>query len=272
MVKRLLFLSLLALLIGSCSSGASNSPANSVTNKVEKVLDTGPAGQTVSINSPDGVVLVGTYYEAEKPGTPAILLVHQWQSDRHSWDDFAKEMQRDGFNVLAIDGRGFGESTKKTDGSSVAAGRSDDDVKGMLGDVDAAFNFLSKQKNVDPKRVGIIGASYGSSLAIIYAADHPNVAAVALMSPGTNYFGNMQTEPAVAKYGDRPLFMTAAEDDPDSFNSVTKLNESTGEPRRAVVVTVPKGGHGTALLSVDGVRKPLKTFCEERLGGIPPKP
>jgi dienelactone hydrolase len=272
MVKRFVFLNLLALLIGSCGGGASNSPGNSVTNKVEKALDTGPAGQTVAINSPDGLVLIGTYCEAEKPGTPAILLLHQWQSDRHSWDDFAKEMQRDGFNVLSIDGRGFGESPMKTDGSTVAAGRTDADVKAMLGDVDAAFNFLSKQKNVDPKRVGIIGASYGSSLAIIYAVDHPNVAAVALMSPGTNYFGNMQTEPAIAKYGDRPLFMTAAEDDPDSFNSVTKLNDATGEPRRAVVVTVPKGGHGTALLAVDGVRKPLKTFCEERLGGIAPKP
>ena len=271
MTKNLVIFGLFVLLICGCGGGASNSPANSVTNKVEKALDTGPAGQTVSINSPDGVILVGTYYQAEKQGTPAILLLHQWQSDRHSWDDFAEEMQRDGFNVLSVDGRGFGESTKKTDGSTVAAGRSDDDVKAMLGDVDAAFNFLSKQKNVDPKRVGIIGASYGSSLAIIYAADHPKVAAVALMSPGTNYFGNMQTEPAVAKFGNRPLFMTAAEDDPDSFNSVTKLNDATGEPHRALVVTVSKGGHGTALLSVDGVRKPLKTFCEERLGGIAPK-
>jgi dienelactone hydrolase len=141
----------------------------------------------------------------------------------------------------------------------------------MLGDVGAAFDFLAKQKNVDPNRVGIIGASYGSSLTIIYAADNPKVAAVALLSPGTNYFGNMQTEPAVAKYRDRPLFMTAAEDDPDSFNSVTKLSEVTGAPKRAVVVTVPKGGHGTALLSVDGVRMPLKTFCEERLGLKAPK-
>jgi len=272
MVKILVIFGLFVLLLSGCSGGASNSPANSVANTVEKALDTGPAGQTVSINSPDGVVLVGTFYKAEKPGTPAILLLHQWESDRHSWDDFAKEMQRDGFNVLSIDGRGFGESTKKTDGSTIAAGRTDADVKGMLGDVDAAFNFLSKQKNVDPKRVGIIGASYGSSLAIIYAADHPNVAAVALMSPGTNYFGNMQTEPAVAKYADRPLLMTAAEDEPDSFNSVTKLNDVTGERGRAVIVTVRKGGHGTALLTVDGVRKPLKTFCEERLGGIAPKP
>src|SRR5205085_3046220 len=112
--------------------------------------------------------------------------------------------------VLAIDGRGFGESTAKTDGKTVTAGRTDTDVKTMLGDVGAAFDFLAKQKNVNPNRIGVVGASYGSSLALIYAADNPKVAAVALLSPGLNYFGNMQTEPAIKKYGDRPLELIAA--------------------------------------------------------------
>jgi dienelactone hydrolase len=254
MVKRVLFLSLVALLIGSCNSGASNSPASSVANKLEKALDTGPAGQTVSITSPDGVVLVGTYYQAENSRAPGILLLHQWQSDRHSWDEFAKDLQGDGFAVLAIDGRGFGESTKRADGSTVAAGRSDEDVKAMLGDVDAAFNYLSKQNNVDPYRVGIVGASYGSSLALIYAADHPSVAAVALLSPGLNYFGNMPTEPAMKKYGSRASILIAADDDKESADAVIKL----AGPNAAKKIFA-NGGHGTALLSI-GAAKEIETF------------
>jgi len=125
-------------------------------------------------------------------------------------------MQAKGFNVLAIDGRGFGESVKTTDGKSISPSRTDEAVKAMLGDVGAAFDFLSKQKNVDPNKIGVVGASYGSSLALIYAADNPKVAAVALLSPGLNYFGNMPTEPAVKKYGNRPLYLIAAEDDPES--------------------------------------------------------
>src|SRR5207249_1163508 len=112
----------------------------------------------------------------------------------------AKRMQARGFAVLSIDGRGFGESTKRVDRSTVSAGRTDADVKAMLGDVGAACEFLSKQQNVDAGRVGIVGASYGSSLAIIYAADHQNVAAVALLSPGLNYFGNMETEPPANRF------------------------------------------------------------------------
>ena len=271
MLKRCILFGFFALLICSCGGSAPNAPSNSVVNKVEKAIEIGPAAQTVSINSPDGVVLIGTLFGTEKPNSPALLLLHQWESDRHSWDDFAKQLQSDGFVVLAIDGRGFGESTKKADGSTVAEGRTDADVKAMLGDVDAAFDFLSKQKNVDPKRVGIIGASYGSSLALIYAADHPHVAAIALLSPGLNYFGNMQTEPAMANYKDRPAFLAAAKDDPESFNTVTRLSELTTEPNRALAISVDKGGHGTALLKVDGVRRPLETFCKERFGIVSQK-
>ena len=271
MLRRIVYFNLLALLISSCGGGASNSPSNSVVNKIEKAVERGPSAQTVSINSPDGVTLVGSLYNSDKPNSPALLLLHQWESDRHSWDDFAKQLQSDGFVVLTIDGRGFGESNRKTDGSTVAEGRGEADVKGMLGDVDAAFGFLSKQKSVDPNRIGIIGASYGSSLALIYAADHTNVAAIALLSPGLNYFGNMQTEPAMTNYKDRPAFLAAAKDDPESFNTVTRLEELTSAPNRAMAVSVDKGGHGTALLKVDGVRKPLETFCRERLGIQPQK-
>lgn len=271
MLSRSVFLGLIALLVGSCGGGAQNGNTGSVANVVQKAVGTAPLPQEVKINSSDGVILAGTLFQSEKTNSPALLLLHQWESDRHSWGDFAKDLQNDGFNVLAIDGRGFGESTKKADGSTIAAGRTDADVKAMLGDVEAAFDFLSKQDKVDPNRVGIIGASYGSSLALIYAADHPNVAAIALLSPGLNYFGNMQTEPAMTNYKNRPAFLAAAKDDPDSFNAVTRLKTLTSEPDRAMAVSVEKGGHGTALLKVNGVRKPLETFCKERLGVQPQK-
>ena len=271
MLKLISFFCLFVLFIANCGGGPSNTTSNSVVNKVDKAIEPGSTVQTVSMNSPDGVVLFGSLYGSGKPNSPALLLLHQWESDRHSWDDFAKQLQSDGFVVLSLDGRGFGESTKKTDGSSVAEGRTEADVKAMLGDVDAAFGYLSKQNNVDANRVGIVGASYGSSLALIYAADHPNVATIALLSPGLNYFGNMPTEPMMTKYDSRPAFLAAAKDDPESFNAVTRLKGLTTQPDRTMAVSVDKGGHGTALLKVDGVRKPLETFCKERLGIEPRK-
>lgn len=258
----------LVFLVGALGSAACGGPANkgAPTASQTPIASTATAvsnSAIVTIDSPDGVKLVGTVYQATKPNSPALLLLHQWQSDRHSYDEFAKRMQSRGFAVLSIDGRGFGESTKRMDGSTVAAGRTDADVKAMLGDVGAAFDFLAKQPNVDPNRIGVVGASYGSSLALIYGADHSKGLAVALISPGLNYFGNMPTEPALQKYGsDCGIFMAAAKDDPESVKAVDALVSKWTQPKEMITRVVKEsGGHGTALFKV-GLADDLERFFD----------
>lgn len=192
-------------------------------------------------------------------------MLHQWMSDRHSYDDLARRMQARGFGVLTIDGRGFGESVKTADGKPIAPSRSDDAVAGMKADVRVALDLLAGQTNVDPARIGIVGASYGSSLALIYSAEDPRVKAAALLSPGLNYFGNMPTEPAVKKYGDRPLLLVAADDDAESAKSVRKLKEAGANDKYEVKI-YPKGGHGTGLFGAKvGLEDGLVAFFEKNL-------
>jgi dienelactone hydrolase len=261
----LLVLTLSCAVVFACQSKTAapqNQPSNG-TNSPAATAQANAGERRVTIDSPDGVKLVGTFYAPEKPNSPALLLLHQWQSDRHSFDEFAKRMQGKGFAVLSIDGRGFGESTRAADGMKVPPERTDTAVKAMLGDVGAAFEYLSKQANVDPSRIGIVGASYGSSLAIIYAADDPKVKAVALLSPGLNYFGNMQTEPAVKKYGDRPLLLVAANDDKESADAVNKL-KAADTSQNCEAKIYDQGGHGTALFKV-GLEDLLDSFLTKRL-------
>lgn len=243
-------LSFAILFLAISASACSTSPqptANSRTASPKPTsAESTSVGQRVTFESADKTVIVGSFLESPKPNSAAVLLLHQFASDRHSYDDLAKQLQAKGFGVLAIDGRGFGESTKTSDGKTVAVSRTDEAVKGMIADVAAAFEFLAKQKNVDPTRIAIVGASYGSSLAIIYAVDDPKVKAVALLSPGVNYFGNMPTEPAVKKYGNRGLLLVAADDDKESADSVRKLKASGGNDKYEVKV-YEKGGHGTGL-------------------------
>lgn len=257
----------IALSLVACGGSTTNSNHNAPNINV--AISPTPAltesVQTVTIDSPDGVKLVGSLYPVTKSNSPALLLLHQWQSDRHSYDDFAKRMQAKGFAVLSIDGRGFGESTNKADGTTLTAGRTDADVKAMLGDVGAAFEFLAKQPNVDPAKVGIVGASYGSSLALIYAADNSKVKAVALLSPGENYFGNMPDGPAMAKYGDRPLLIVAADDDKESADSVRKLKASTTNEKYEIKIYA-EGGHGTGLFGAKvGLEDVLEQFLIKSL-------
>lgn len=244
----------------------SNVSANNTNNGNQSSAATkAPAPQRITFESADKVEIVGTFYQSVKENSPAVLMLHQWESNRQSYDEFAKRLQAKGFGVLAIDGRGFGESVKTTDGKTVASSRTDEAVKGMKSDVGAAFDFLAKQKNVDAGKIGIVGASYGSSLAIIYAAENAKVKAVALLSPGVNYFGNMPIENAVKNYGNRALLLVAADDDKESADLVRKL-KSAGEGEKYEVKIFDKGGHGTGIFQAKvGLEDLLEAFLTKSL-------
>ncbi|HTH51688.1 MAG TPA: alpha/beta fold hydrolase [Pyrinomonadaceae bacterium] len=261
-MRRSFYLFLLAALaVSACGGRPQARPDDPKAGPAQNQPPSGKSYTTVQIASTDGTPIYGSMYAAKNANSPAVLLLHQWMSDRHSFDEFADHVHDRGFAVLSIDGRGFGESNRRSDGSKLDPGRTDADVKAMLGDVDVAFSYLSQQPNVDPKKVGILGASYGSSLALIYAADHPQVGAVAMLSPGLNYFGSMQTEPAVKKYGERPLLMFAAADDKESADAARKLGDA--DPK-ATTRVYSSGGHGIALFAL-GIAEPLAKFFKDSL-------
>jgi dienelactone hydrolase len=200
------------------------------------------APQMVSFVTKDGVTIVGDLYLPEKTPAPAILALHQWNSSRDAYKQFAGVMRKEGFVVLAVDGPGFGESTRGENGSA-------EQSWDLTDTIDAALDQLESQPAVDALRIGIVGASYGASNALIYGADNPAyVRSVALLSVGLNYNDSLPTEPAVRKYGDRPLLMVAARDDQESAAATEKLSALAKGPRHEVML-YDAGGHGTALLS-----------------------
>jgi uncharacterized protein len=78
-----------------------------------------------------------------------------------------------GFLVLRYDKRGIGQSG----GRPETAGLPD-----FAEDVRAAVKFLADRKDVDPKRIAVIGHSEGGSAALIAAAADKRVAAIVVMA------------------------------------------------------------------------------------------
>ena len=267
----LLLLAVSLVSVGCQDTGPSQS-------EIEAEVEKTPAEKTVSDNettfsekhaikfeSAGKVEIFGKYLAPPKPGSPAVLLLHQWQSSRKAYDAFGEQMQGKGFAVLAIDGRGFGESVKTTDGETIPVSRDDEAVAAMKTDVAKAVEWLAKQPDIDPKRIGIVGASYGSSIGLMHAAENKDIKAMALLSPGLNYFGNMPTEPAIKSYGDRALLMVAAEDDKAATNTVKKLKEAGANDKYEVKI-YPRGGHGTAMFVLKtGVEDLLEDFFKKNL-------
>src|SRR5271170_3991607 len=132
----------------------------------------------VDIKAPDGVNLKATYFSAGRTG-PAMLLLHQCNMDRHAWDGLAADLATNGFNVLTIDNRGFGESggSKSTDPDTRAAER-----QKWPADVDAAYAYLTSQKGVDQSRIAVGGASCGVTQSSDLAARHHEIRALMVLS------------------------------------------------------------------------------------------
>src|SRR5438093_12383632 len=101
------------------------------TNSVERVVDFKTADETI---------LKGTYFAAAKPG-PGVLLFHQSNRTRKSWDDVARQLAAAGINVLTVD----------TDPNKTRKQR-------WPGELDAAFEYLVSQSGVKRDVVGIGGA------------------------------------------------------------------------------------------------------------------
>lgn len=135
-----------------------------------------PSPRIVDLKASDGVVLKATYFAAGKPG-PGVLLFHQSNRTRASWDDVARQLAATGINTLTVDSRGHGES----------GGTREYDKQKWQADDETAFRFLISQPGVQRDVTGATGpGSDGVIHAVEIASLHPNeVKSLVLMSGET---------------------------------------------------------------------------------------
>src|ERR1700735_2453878 len=107
------------------------------------------APHIVDLKSTDGTLLQATFFPAANPG-PGVLLFHQSNRTRASWDDVARQLAAAGINALTIDERGFGESS----GEKEAREQYHD------ADLDSAFEFLISHPGVQRDAIGAAGAGW----------------------------------------------------------------------------------------------------------------
>jgi dienelactone hydrolase len=140
-----------------------------------------PAPRVVDLTAADGMPLKATYFAAEKPG-PGVLLLHQINRDRKSWDAVAAQLAAAGINTLTLDLRGFGESgtrlEKLTDAERSKYRRA------WPEDVDVALGYLTSRPGVDHSRIATGGTGW---LGVLYSVDaarrHPaQIKSLVLMS------------------------------------------------------------------------------------------
>jgi dienelactone hydrolase len=140
-------------------------------------------GRDVDLKSSDGTILKGTYFAVVKPG-PGVLLFHQSNRTRKSWDELAAQLAAVGIHVFAMDSRAHGESSGKYD---TEANRAAYWKTLWPSDLDAAFQYLSSQAGVNREAIGTGGAgNLGVESAVEIARQHPaQVKSLVLLSGET---------------------------------------------------------------------------------------
>jgi pimeloyl-ACP methyl ester carboxylesterase len=139
----------------------------SATGQDTKNATSGPQSQqrsaprVVELKAPDGTILKGSYFAAAKPG-PAVLLLHQGNRARKSWDELAGQLAAAGINTLTVDMRGFGESG----GQSKPYNRQTN-----ARDIDTAFQYLVSQPGVKRDVIGVGGAGWFGVLPSVEVAN-----------------------------------------------------------------------------------------------------
>ena len=193
-------------------------------------------------------------YSAARGATRAVVLLHQRGGSAGDWKPLVARLNAAGIATLAIDQRGAGRSLGPQNGANAPWNTSND--------IAGAVAWLGR-KGFPPARVGLAGASYGANNALIYAAAHPGVPAVALLSPGANYNG-LVTGPAAGRYPGAILVLTAR-DDPVTGGGPEAIAKAH---TRGTVQLVTYGGsvHGTRLFAANaGSLRVLTEFFKRRL-------
>ena len=132
--------------------------------------------EAVSFETADGLTLHGWYIPSHNGA--AIMLYHPIASNRIGTIFHAGMLASHGYGVLMMDIRAHGES----EGDVMPYGGPEAE------DALAATDFLQSRDDVDPDRIGAMGLSLGTHLAILGAARSQAIQAVVVDGPGSTTF------------------------------------------------------------------------------------
>jgi fermentation-respiration switch protein FrsA (DUF1100 family) len=114
--------------------------------------------ETVMLRTVDGVDLVGWFMPAAGTARATVLFLHGNAENISTHFMNVAWMPAEGFNVLALDYRGYGGSAGSPS------------LPGVQLDIDAALAALLARPDVDGRRIVLLGQSLGGAFAIHYAA------------------------------------------------------------------------------------------------------
>lgn len=190
----------------------------------------------INLTTNDGIKLAAN--EFNQDSVRAVILLHQMRMDKSSYDFFIDRLVKEGYRVLALDFRGFGES--QGDLSKFT----ERDFQAMFIDVMTAEEYL--RQNNPNLHIQIIGSSIGANTALRYQ-EMNTVSSVVLLSPGRNFHGIDPTDSNLSNIA-CPVFYINSADDESVKDTQSLFDESELNVDLKKILIVPGNAHGVNLL------------------------
>jgi pimeloyl-ACP methyl ester carboxylesterase len=183
-----------------------------------------PAPRTIDLKSSDGTTLKATFFPAANPG-PAVILFHQSNRSRKSWDNVAHELAAAGIHTLTIDERGYGDS----------AGKKEDREQYHAADLDAALEYLVSQPQVQRDAIGVGGAGWlGVDDSVETARRHPTAIKSLVLISGETLLPNLKF---LRQASNLPGLFIVSDDDeyPPTVEAMEWLYDVSASPEKQLI-------------------------------------
>lgn len=182
----------------------------------------------VKIRTRDGVILSGKFVPPKIRKKFTFIMIHGLGSNKSEWIKFAEIISNKGYGYFIYDLRGHGESNRDTKNREIdyryfITPGPGSEWNLMVDDLSYVIKYLV-HKNINKNRIGIIGASLGANIALMYASRHKFIPVVILLSPGWNYAG-LNIESAVKEYSGRSIAIAVSPGDKYSYESSVSIHE-----------------------------------------------
>jgi len=156
---------------------------------------TAPKITDLTFKGGSGAVVPGDLQVPAAPGRkPAVLLLHGLGGNRKQLALLANMLNAKGYVTLCIDAAGHGERPKFGSGDLNTISLEDWRNLGAQTVVDLrrAVDLLAQHPDVDPNRIGYLGASMGGILGARFYSDDPRVKAAVFLYAGADW-GKLMT-------------------------------------------------------------------------------
>ena len=131
--------------------------------------------EKVILKTQDEYSIYGRYYPSTS--NTGVILLHSTNKNSLEYVNLTKSLVSEGFNVLAIDLRGYGRSVREIARESCCAR---EDYENMVYDVAVANEFL---RGKGSKNISIVGASIGAAVGLKYAINDTAIGSIVLITP-----------------------------------------------------------------------------------------